>query len=176
LASELASEIASTMSEMGLASELMQVGNALLERSNDLPSLLPPFGCGSPIQIVAAALQYFGLHFPDPIAIPQLALELHTSMDCLDFSFERIRGMTPAQALQDHRLNRLFTSLTEQPRQGLAEAIRACGLGQTVGVQDLFEHTFGIAMPLFLLTCRRAADDRLFRRDHPEAAALVLPT
>jgi hypothetical protein len=31
-------------------------------------------------------------------------------------------------------------------------------------------------MPLFMLTCRRAADDRLFRKDHQDADALVLPT
>lgn len=38
----------------------------------------------------------------------------------------------------------------------------------------LFDQEFGIAMPLFLLTCRRAVDDRLFRLEHPEANALVL--
>jgi hypothetical protein len=74
------------------------------------------------------------------------------SEDCLDFSFDRIRGMTPAHALQDYRLNKLFA-----------------------GVLGLFELTFRIDMPLFLLTCRRAADDRLFRRQHPEPEALVLP-
>ena len=30
-------------------------------------------------------------------------------------------------------------------------------------------------MPLFLLTSRRAADDRLFRLEHPEANLLMLP-
>ncbi len=132
-------------------------------------------GCGSPLQIVANALQYFGQHFPDPIAIPELSQSLGISEACLDFSFDQIRGMTPAQALQEHRLNRLFASLTDQPRQGLGRAIRSCGLGQTAGVVTLFEQTFGIDMPLFLLTCRRAADDRLFRRAHPEPQALVLP-
>ena len=29
-------------------------------------------------------------------------------------------------------------------------------------------------MTLFLLTCRRVADDRMFRLEHPEANALVL--
>ena len=38
----------------------------------------------------------------------------------------------------------------------------------------LINQEFGIAMPLFLLTCRHAADDRLFRLEHPEANALVL--
>jgi hypothetical protein len=38
----------------------------------------------------------------------------------------------------------------------------------------LFEQEFGIAMPLFLLTCHRAADDRLFRLEHREANALVM--
>jgi len=135
-------------------------------------STSPP--CGSPMQIVADALRYFGQHFRDPIPITELAQVLGISEACLASSFDRIRGMTPAEALQEHRLNRLFTSLSEQPRQGLGRAIRACGLGQTDGVLNLFEQTFGIDMPLFLLTCRRAADDRLFRLEHPEAEALVL--
>lgn len=132
--------------------------------------------CSCPMQIVSDALRYFGRHFREPIPFTQLASSLGISEDCLSLSFDRIRGMTPAEALQEHRLNRLFTSLSDQPRQGLGLAIRACGLGQTEGVVALFEHTFGIDMPLFLLTCRRAADDRQFRRDHPEAEALVLPT
>lgn len=129
----------------------------------------------SPLQIVSDALQYFGSHFREPIPITELARSLGTSEAYLAFSFDRIRGMTPAEALQEHRLNRLFTALSDQPRQGLKLAIRACGLGQTVGVVALFEQTFGIDMPLFLLTCRRAADDRQFRRQHPEPEALVLP-
>jgi AraC-like DNA-binding protein len=141
------------------------------------PALLSaPAACDSPFQIVAAALQYFKLHFPDPISNADLAQALAITEECLEFSFARIRGTTVNQALQDLRLNKLFTSLTDQPRQALRRAVWACGLGETAGVLPLFEQTFGIAMPLFLRTCRRAADDRLFRRDHPEAAALVLPT
>ncbi len=134
-----------------------------------------PAACDSPLQIVTAALQYFKLHFPDPISSAELAQALAITEECLEFSFVRIRGMTVSQALQDLRLNKLFTSLTAQPRQALRRAVRACGLGETAGVLPLFEQTFGIAMPVFLRTCRRAADDRLFRREHPEAAALVLP-
>jgi len=132
--------------------------------------------CTSPTQIVSDALRYFGVHFREPIPIRELALALGISEQCLTESFDRIRGMTPAEALQEHRLNRLFTALSDQPRQGLGPAIQACGLGQTAGVVALFEQTFGIDMPLFLLTCRRAADDRQFRRQHPEAEALVLPS
>lgn len=132
--------------------------------------------CAPPMQIVSDALRYFGLHFSEPIPIPELAGRLGISEACLTVSFDRIRGMTPAQALQQHRLNRLFAALSDQPRQGLSLAIRNCGLAQTSGVVSLFEQTFGIDMPLFLLTCRRAADDRQFRRQHPEPAALVLPT
>jgi transcriptional regulator GlxA family with amidase domain len=123
---------------------------------------------------VSEALHYFGLHFRDPIEIPELADALGTSLGCLDFSFDQVRGVTPARALEEHRLNKLFVSLTDQPRQGLGRAIQSCGLGQTSGVLALFEEEFGIDMPLFLLTCRRAADDRQFRLQHPEAEALVL--
>ena len=126
------------------------------------------------MQVVADALHYFGKHFCDPIQIPSMAESLGVSLYCLNFSFDRIKSVTPLQALQDLRLNKLFVALTDQPRQGLGRAIRACGLAQTPGVLELFEQEFGIAMPLFLLTCRRAADDRLFRLEHPEAHALVI--
>ena len=135
-----------------------------------------PCGCESPMQVVADALHYFGQHFSEPIQIPSMAESLGISLDCLNFSFEHIRGVTPLQALQEHRLNKLFFALTDQPRQDLGRAIRACGLAETTGVLALFEQEFGIDMPLFLLTCRRAADDWLFRLEHPEADALVLPT
>lgn len=130
--------------------------------------------CGNPLQIVAGALHYFAGHFKEPEALRTTAPSLGVSEACLDFSFDQIRGMTPAEALLEHRLNRLFASLTDQPRQGLGEAIRACGLGHTAQVVPLFEQTFGIDMPIFLLTCRRAADDRSFRRLHPEPQALVI--
>lgn len=129
----------------------------------------------SPMQVVAHALGYFTLHFPEPIRIAELGALLGVSEDCVTFSFDQVRGMTPAQALLDFRLNQLFQTLSQEPRQGLSRAVRACGLGATTGVLSLFEQAFGIDMPLFLLTCRRAADDRLFRQVHPEAAALVLP-
>lgn len=128
------------------------------------------------MQIVAKARQYFCLHLQEPIEMTSVPQALGISQDCLNVSFEQVRGMTPAQALLEQRLNGLFAALTDQPRQGLRRAIQACGLDGTAGVVALFEQTFGIDMPLFLLTCRRAADDRLFRRDHPEPEALVLPT
>ncbi|MFM7312502.1 MAG: hypothetical protein ACKO0M_04930 [Cyanobium sp.] len=131
-------------------------------------SLAPPFGCAEPMQVVSDALLYFGLHYSTPIRMPDLADCLGTSLRCLEFSFDRIRRVTPLQALQEHRLNRLFTALTDDPRQGLGHAIRTCGLADTTGVVALFEQEFGIEMPLFLLTCRRADDDRRFRRQHPE--------
>lgn len=133
-------------------------------------------GCNTAAAIVREALLYFGQHFAEPDALFTLARGIGTSMECVDFSFDQIRGMTPAEALLDHRLNQLFSSLTQQPRQGLGKAIRACGLGKTVNVVTRFEDTFGIDMPLFLLTCRRAAEDRLFRATHPEPEALVLPS
>jgi methylphosphotriester-DNA--protein-cysteine methyltransferase len=134
-----------------------------------------PLACNNPRQVVSDASHYFGLHFSDPIQMPVLADSLGTSLGCLEFSFDQIRGVTPVQALQDHRLNQLFLALTDHPHQGLGRAIRACGLGETPGVKALFEQEFGIDIPLFLHISRRAADDRLFRLEHPEAEALVLP-
>lgn len=125
--------------------------------------------------IVAAGLRYLAQHFSQSNALAGMAKALAITDACLQFSFDQIRGMTPAEALLEYRLNKLFSALTDQPRQGLSRAIRTCGLDETRDVVALFEKTFGIDMPLFLLTCRRAADDRVFRRQHPEPEALVLP-
>jgi methylphosphotriester-DNA--protein-cysteine methyltransferase len=130
----------------------------------------------TPMELVGGAMRYFAQHFKESLVIAQVAEALGTCEARLDNCFDQIRGMTPALALREHRLNQLFQALSAQPRQGLGCAIQACGLGQTQGVVALFEQEFGIDMPLFLLTCRRAADDRLFRQLHPEAAALVLPS
>jgi methylphosphotriester-DNA--protein-cysteine methyltransferase len=131
-------------------------------------------GCENPMDVVSKALRYFSLHGSDSLPIPDLAEALEVSEDCLEYSFDHVRGMTTAQALLVHRLNRLFTVLSSEPRQTLDHAIRRCGLGQTRGVVPLFEQTFGIEMALFLLTCRRAAEDRIFRREHQEPHELVL--
>lgn len=148
----------------------------MVERSARPGASVIPLACDSPMQIIATVRQYFGLHFQECIDLSQLPTLLGISKYCLDLSFEQARGISLSQALQEHRLNKLFAELTEQPRQGLGHAIEACGLSKTKGVVALFEQAFGIEMPLFMLTCRRAADDRLFRKDHPDAEALVLPT
>jgi AraC-like DNA-binding protein len=135
---------------------------------------MPP-GCQNPQQVVRDAMHYFELHSTHPIQMPELANKLGTSLPCLNFSFDRIHGVTPFQVLQELRLNQLFAALTDQPRQGIDQTIRACGLSETPGVSALFEQEFGIDIPLFLHISRRAADDRLFRLEHPEAEALVLP-
>ena len=132
--------------------------------------------CENPMQIVAKVRQYFSLHAQDLIDLGELPSQLGISKQCLEISFEKVRGMSLAQALQEHRLNRLFAALTDQPRQGLGHAIQACGLSRTQGVVALFEQAFGIEMPSFLLTCCRAADNRCFRRNHPDPESLVLPT
>lgn len=126
------------------------------------------------LMVVGRALSYFSSHFREPITISDVSSHLGISEDCLDFCFDQARGMTPAEALLQHRLHRLFETITEQPQQGLRNAIRNCGLGGGAQTIRLFERTFGIDMPLFLLTCRRAAEDRAFRRRNPGSHQLVV--
>jgi methylphosphotriester-DNA--protein-cysteine methyltransferase len=147
----------------------------VVESVSALAALILPVDASSPAQVVALARQYFGLHLQESIEILDVHRALGVSEQCLNVSFEQMRGMTPAEALLEQRLSRLFVALTDQPRQGLRRAIQACGLSDTVDVVMLFEQAFGIDMPLFLRPCRRAADDRVFRQMHPEPEALVLP-
>ena len=121
--------------------------------------------------------QYFIFHSQEFIDISNLDALLGISKHCrLESGIKQMRGVSLAQALREHRLNRLLASLTDHPRQGLGHAIEACGLSKTKGVVALFEHAFGIEMPFFMLTCLRAADDRLLWKRHPDPEALVLPT
>lgn len=153
-----------------------QVQRTMVDQSFRQEASVLPIVCVSPMQIVIKVREYFGLHFQESIDLSQLPALLGISQYCLDLSFMKARGVSLSQALQELRLNKLFAALTDQPRQGLGHAIEACGLSQTKGVVALFEHAFEIEMPLFMLTCRRAADDRLFRKDHPDSDSLVLPT
>lgn len=157
------------------AAEVSKTGRKRTEAMRAVPE-----GCRiagqSGQMVVGRTLHYFARHFHEPITISQVAGHLGISEDCLDFWFDQTRGMTPAEALLHHRLNRLFHTITEQPRQGLRKAIVSCGLGEGRRTIALFENTFGIEMPLFLLTSRRAAEDRAFRRLHPSADQLVLPS
>jgi len=107
--------------------------------------------------------------------LAELARGLGVSESCLVLCFERTRGMTPNQALLEFRLNRLFQTIRDHPDQGLRRSIRDCGLGHTAQIVQLFENSFGIAMAPFLLSCKRAQEDRAFRRRHPLRQELVLP-
>ncbi len=125
--------------------------------------------------LVGEALKLFSHHFRQPLPLAELARGLGVSERCLVLCFERARGMTPNQALLEFRLNRLFQTIRDHPDQGLRRSIRDCGLGHTAQIIQLFENSFGIAMAPFLLTCKRAQEDRAFRRRHPLRQELVLP-
>ena len=167
----------SAISRAGVSSSAAR-GSAFACSAGADPSGWLGEGCGTPIQdapiqIVAVGLRYIAEHFAEPGALGAMVPSLGIPEDCLDFSFELIRGMTPAEALFEHRLNRLFAALSAQPRQGLRSAIVACGLSASRNVVGRFEQVFGIEMSLFLLTCRRAAEDRQFRGRHSEQPALI---
>lgn len=87
-------------------------------------------GCGTPRQVVNDARHDDGLHSSEPIPMPVDADSLGTSLCCLHFSFDQLRGGEAVQALQEHRLNPWFVALTDHPDQGPGRAIRACGPGE----------------------------------------------
>ena len=140
-----------------------------------------PRGCGAAHpqrsrEVVGNALRYFSEHFREAIAMQEVAEAIGISEECLDFCFDQSRGMTPFQALQHHRLNRLFQRISEQPGQQLGQAIRQCGLPSTGHTVTAFEEAFGIGMTPFRRTCRRALADRQFRQHQYQREQLVLAT
>jgi hypothetical protein len=72
-----------------------------------------PIVCESPMQILVKVRQYFGLHFHESTDISQLPALLGISKYCLNLSVMHVRGISLAQALQEHRLNQLFVALTD---------------------------------------------------------------
>ena len=125
--------------------------------------------------LVGEALKFFALHFRQPLPIQELVQGLGVSEQHLFACFKQARGITPQEALVDFRLDRLFQTFKDHPSQGLRRSIRDCGLTHTEKLIQLFESNFGIAMAPFLLICRRAQQDRAFRRLHPDRRHLVLP-
>jgi AraC-like DNA-binding protein len=126
--------------------------------------------------VVGQALLYFTQHFRDAIEMTDVARVIGISEECLDFCFDQSRGMTPFEALQHHRLNRLFQDIAAHPARSLPRSMRQCGLPCSAGTIAAFEDTFGIGMPLFRRTCLRAAADREGRRRHPDREHLILLT
>ena len=60
---------------MMLGSETCSAGDVVTQVEQPVPR-----GCGSPMQVVADALRYFGQHFSDPIEIPSMAESLGISL------------------------------------------------------------------------------------------------
>lgn len=124
--------------------------------------------------LVRAAIAYFTHHYGEPIQIAGLASELGVSEGCLALCFDHCHGRTPWQALQQLRLNRLYEAIARQPGDPLEGLVSHCGLLPITEANRAFQQAFGIDLGSFRRTSHRAAEDRRFRRSHPDPADLVL--
>ena len=127
-----------------------------------------------PNLLVREAVHYFSHHYGEPIQMARLASRLGVSESCLALCFDRCHGRTPWQALQQIRLNRLYDAIARQPGDPLERLVSLCGLLPVTEANRAFQQAFGIDLGSFRRTSHRAAEDRRFRRSHPNAADLVV--
>jgi transcriptional regulator GlxA family with amidase domain len=124
--------------------------------------------------LVSEAIDYFSIHYGEPIRIAGVASQLGVSEGCLALCFDHCYGRTPWQALQQLRLNRLFEAIASRPSAPLEQTVGLCGLLPVTEANRAFQQAFGIDLGSFRRTSHRASEDRHFRRDHPDAADLVI--
>lgn len=124
--------------------------------------------------LVSQAIHYFDHHYGEPIHIAGVACSLGVSEGCLALCFDHCHGRTPWQALQQVRLNRLYEAIAHRPATPLEQLVQRCGLLPVTEANRAFQQAFGIDLGSFRRTSHRAAQDRRFRRNHPEPGALVL--
>jgi transcriptional regulator GlxA family with amidase domain len=143
-------------------------------RRGALPAEPPALGREERRALVREAINYFSLHYGEPIQIARLASHLGVSEGCLALCFDHCHGRTPWQALQQLRLNRLYDAIVQQPGDPLERLVGHCGLLPVTEANRAFQQAFGIDLGSFRRTSHRAAEDRRFRRSHPDPADLVL--
>jgi len=100
-----------------------------------------PGACGSPMQIVAKARQYFGVHLQEPIEITALPQALGVAEDCLNFSFEQVRGMTPAQTKVLNKLDRYALLVTSNQPFSEWENVFSTSAMTVAAVDRLVDHS-----------------------------------
>lgn len=143
-------------------------------RSGEPPPESPALGREERRTLVNQATAYFARHYGEPIQMAHLASELGVSEGCLALCFDHCHGRTPWQALQQLRLNRLYEAIARQPGDPLEHLVGHCGLLPVTEANRAFQQAFGIDLGSFRRTSHRAEEDRRFRRNHPDAADLVV--
>jgi transcriptional regulator GlxA family with amidase domain len=133
-----------------------------------------PLGREQRRSLVNEAIHYFANHYGEPIHIAGVASQLGVSEGCLALCFDHCRGHTPWQTLQQMRLNRLYEAIAHRPADPLEQLVRRCGLLPVTEANRAFQQAFGIDLGSFRRTSHRAAEDRRFRRSHPDSGDLVL--
>jgi AraC-like DNA-binding protein len=124
--------------------------------------------------LVRDAIHYFADHYAEPIQIAGLASALGVSEGCLALCFDHCQGRTPWQTLQQMRLSRLYEAISHRPAEPLEQLVDGCGLLPVTEANRAFQQAFGIDLGSFRRTSHRAAEDRRFRRSHPDGTDLVL--
>ena len=133
-----------------------------------------PMGREQRRALVSEAIHYFADHYGEPIQIAGVASQLGVSEGCLALCFDHCQGRTPWQTLQQLRLNRLYEAIAHRPAEPLEQLVHRCGLLPVTEANRAFQQAFGIDLGSFRRTSHRAAEDRRFRRSHPNGADLVL--
>ena len=100
--------------------------------------------------------------------------QLAISQQELNGAFAQNRRFDCDQIILNFRLCRLFEQITSQPEIPLKQQVSSCGLGSIQDTDLHFRNCFGIALRSFHDVSLRAAEDRRFRRSHPQRSSLII--
>jgi methylphosphotriester-DNA--protein-cysteine methyltransferase len=125
--------------------------------------------------VVRSALLLIADHVADP-ALNALWISetLAISPEELDAAFSAHRPLSCDMSILNHRLSRLFERITAEPHTALEQQVIACGLASIEAADHHFRACFGIDLNAFHAVSLRAADDRQFRRSHPQRRSLII--
>ncbi|MBL8950199.1 MAG: helix-turn-helix transcriptional regulator [Myxococcaceae bacterium] len=122
--------------EVELTKELFYLGKEQLERSTR------PSQVEQPTDLLRAAQQYLEAHLFEPVALPKLARECHTSESTLLRVFRRELGVPPTVYLRNRRLDEALL-LLESRKYSVSEVSARIGYSNLPAFTAAFSRRFG---------------------------------
>ena len=125
--------------------------------------------------VVRSAFVLIANHYPErDLSASWLSDRLGISPKDLEAAFRQHHSLACDLSILNYRLSRLFERITTQPQTALEQQVMTCGLGSIQAADQHFLASFGITLEAFHAVSLRAAEDRQFRRRHPNPDSLII--
>ena len=128
-----------------------------------------------PEAVAQSALALIANHYAEhDLNALWISSRLAISQQELNGAFAQNRRFDCDRIILNFRLCRLFEQITSQPEIPLKQQVASCGLGSIQDTDPHFRNCFGIDLRPFHDVSLRAAEDRQFRRSHPQRSSLII--